>query len=293
MRTLIRGSAALAVVLVLGACTENGPTDPNGSITGVWRSGVPGDTEATLELGSDGTFRVLDAFFGLQQCSVASGTWTQTETQLQVRTTERDGVSVVEDEDVPYTLSGGTLVTQPGTADEEVWARFGSMPTCADYGWPSFAMGAEVDGVSYDFSDNPPSVVLEDAIAAGFLTVTGWDTPDGISTNCVTCRVLELEIFTELASPLVPGTYPIESFGAGGLRSGGLVRLDYPSTDQHYRTDEGDPGTQPASGQVILTTVTAERIEGTFEFVAYDGRAVGPPYPTLTVTNGYFRLSFD
>ena len=85
----------------------------------------------------------------------------------------------------------------------------------------------------------------------------------------------------------------MENFAAGGLTARALVRLNYPSTDEHYRTDEGDPATQPASGQVILSTVTPTLIEGTFEFVAYDGRSPGPPYPTLTVTNGFFRLSFD
>jgi hypothetical protein len=198
------------------------------------------------------------------------------------------------EEEVPYTLSGSTLVTQPGDADEEVWSRFGSMVTCADYGWPDFAMAADVDGVSIDFSQNPPTLSLEDAIRDGFLSVSGWSgAAGGETTACVTCQVLELEVFTDLVSPLVPGTYPIESFAAGGLTSRGLLRVNYPSTDEHYRSGEGDPATQPASGQVVLSTVTAERIEGTFEFIAYDGRAMGPPYPLVRVTNGFFRLAFD
>ena len=74
MRTLFRGVVALTVALSAGACTENDPTSVDGSVAGIWRSGIPGDTEATVEFASDGTFRVIDAYFGPQQCSTAAGT---------------------------------------------------------------------------------------------------------------------------------------------------------------------------------------------------------------------------
>jgi hypothetical protein len=297
-KSVQRRRILLAVWLVtagLWACSESDPADvEDGTVVGVWRTGSSGGVESTLEFRDDGIFRAIDAQFGTQRCLVSEGTWSQADNVLSIRHTLAEGMPSSEEEEVPYTLSGSTLVTQPGLADEEVWSRFGSMVTCADYGWPDFAMAADVDGVSMDFSQNPPTLSLEDAIRDGFLTVAGWSgAPGGETTACVTCQVLELEIFTELASPLVPGTYPMESFAAGGLTSRALLRVNYPSTDEHYRSDDGDPGTQPASGQVVLATVTAERIEGTFEFVAYDGRAMGPPYPLVTVTNGFFRLAFD
>lgn len=302
MKPLLRSSPLARLLLIAGivtvgptACTESDPTDvDDGSVVGVWRTGVAGDVESTLQFRDDGAFRVIDAEFGTQRCLVSEGTYSQGESVLSIRYTLDEGMPSSAEEEVPYTLSGSTLVTQPGSADEEVWSAFGSMATCADYGWPDFAMAADVDGVSVDFSQNPPTLSLEDAIRDGALTVSGWSgAPGGETTSCVTCQVLELEISTQLASPLVPGTYPMEAFSAGGLASRALLRVNYPSTDEHYRSDEGEPATQPASGQVVLSTVSAERIEGTFEFIAYDGRAMGPPYPLVTVTNGFFRLAFD
>jgi hypothetical protein len=295
VRYLLVPATVLAGCLLLAGCSDTDPTDVDPTtVEGVWRSGVSGVQESTLEFAGDGSFRVVDADFGLQRCSVETGVWTQMDEALAIRVTERDGRPISEEVDVPYTLSGSSLVTQAGTSEEEVWSRFESMPTCADYGWPSFSMGADVAGVFTDFSQNPPTLSLEEAIADGRIMVAGWSAaPGGETTSCVTCQVLELEIFTEPAGPLVPGTYPIEAFAAGGLISRALLRVDYPSTDEHYRTDEGDPDTQPPSGQVTLTTVTPQRIEGTFAFIAYDGRAAGPPYPLVTVTNGFFRFAFD
>ena len=138
--------------------------------------------------------------------------------------------------------------------------------------------------------------MLQDAIEAGFLSVAGWHDPAGPDMGCPSgCVVVELDIFNELATPLTTGTYTVDGFSAqGGLFARGTVRFDYPVQELSFVTDDGDGVAQPWIGSVTLTTVTPLLIEGVFEFTALNGRAPGPPpYPSISVTNGFFRLAFE
>ena len=130
--------------------------------------------------------------------------------------------------------------------------------------------------------------------ADGFTSISGYYDPDGLGFDpgCATCQVLTLDLFHELGAALTTGTYPVETFGETGLRSEGTYVPDLAAFAQ-FGTNDSDPATQPWSGQVLITEMTAEAAAGSFEFVVYDEGGAGPPYPSVTVTNGSFRLSFD
>ena len=279
----------------LGTETEGDEASAD-ALVGIWRVTVPQEYESTLELFANGTFEVIDAEFGSQTCSTESGVWGAEGGVISATVTLINGQAVSESEEVPYELSGNTLTLNYVGDEPEVLVRADAMPTCADYGWPSFVSSAVIDGVPFEANSNPPVVVLQDAIDAGFLSISGWHDPAGPDMGCPSgCGVLELEIFNELATPLTTGTYTVDGFNPqGGLFARGTVRVDYPVQDLSFVTDDGDGVAQPWVGSVTLTTVTPLLIEGVFEFTAYNGRSgTPPPLPSVSVTNGFFRLSFE
>ena len=287
----------VALACALAACSGSDPAQPGPedvSVVGVWQSSEAGQDETTVQFLAGGGFGRVSADFPARRCVLQAGTWSETEGVLDIQITEADGESVSQSLRVPYQLDGASLTLEWSTGQPETFSTFGELPACASYGWPDFTLLAEVDGVPLDFGADPPTVLLEDAVADGKLQFEGRSEPEGAADGCPGCDVLGIELFTELASPLVPGEYPMEVFGPSGLYARAFLHMDVSTTDVVYRSGDGDPATQPPAGRVVLTSVGPDLVEGTFEFTLFDGGgAAGPPYPSVTVTNGYFRLSFE
>ena len=160
----------------------------------------------------------------------------------------------------------------------------------------SMIMFAEVDGVLTDFSwEGDFEIDLEASIRDGNMSITGFTDPDGLGLNsaCATCTLLNIDLFHELGVALTTGTYPVENFGPTGLRSEATYTPSFAVSSTAFGSNDSDPNTQPWSGEIVVGTLTADAVVGTFEFVLYDGGATGPPYPEVTITNGSFRLSLD
>jgi len=285
--------AILIGSLLLPACSVTAPGHAEDSLVGIWLTSVPGDYESTREFFDDGTYVVIDAYFGRRVCETGEGTWTEADGVLFSMETMRNGQPVSFSDETPYDLSGNVLTLNYVADEPETWTRAASFPSCADYGWPAFTMIAEVDGVLMDFSANPPTLVLEDEIPDGLLVLEGSFEPNGPDNNCPGCNVLSIEMRNELAIPLAVGSYPMGQISMTGLRGDMTLSLNFPATDVSYRATDGDGVSQPWVGSIEVTSVGPLLIEGTFEATLYDGRATGPPFPSVLVTNGYFRVSYE
>lgn len=284
--------------LSLAACPF-GPSDdevPAGApeaLIGVWAYTIAGDIESTIEFRSDGTWTVVDADLAFERCETEDGTWSAADGVIDVLVQSRNGAPVSESETVDYEISGSTLTTYYADGDSETWTRTGVMKSCGDYAWPVYRMTAVIDGVEYAF-DNSPFFVegeLEAGIAAGSLYFGGWNVSDGDQTSCVTCRVLEFDLFNNSGGEIVPGTYAAMVTGGETLVGRAIYRPSYSGSDVSYVSDDAaDPADWSGSMEVISATAT--RFEATFEFVLWDGRAT-PPLPSVTVTDGYILFTHE
>ena len=221
--------------------------------------------------------------------SVSDGTLT-----LQITTRNGQLVSGPV-ESLSYGRSGSTLTVAPPSESAGTYGLVSSMPICADYGWMNMVMSAEIDGVMTDFSTSGLFIInLGASLSSGFVSLTGFADPDGrgLDPACGTCQLLNIDVYHELGAALESGTYPVEAFGPTGNRAEAQYRPSFGNSLQ-LGTNDSDPDTQPWAGQVLVTTMTPDLAEGTFEFVVYDATGSGPPYPSVTITNGSFRLAFD
>lgn len=286
-------------MMVLSGCGESTvEVDPGSgaALVGTWQYTTPGVVQSTIEFDAGGTFTVVDADLASRICSTESGSWSAEAGVLTTIVLERDGRPVTESpEETSFQRSGSSLtLVQPGD-DDEVYSVATALPGCTDYGWMTLVMFAEIDGVLTDFSTNALAVIdLEGGIMGGNVNVEGLHDPQGLGPDdCTTCSLIVLDLFHELGTALTTGVYPVETFGVGGLRAETSYRPDHAAGVPSYGSNDSDPTSQPWEGEVIVSTLTAEVAEGTFEFVLYDGASTGPPYPSVVVTNGSFRLSFD
>lgn len=291
----------LSLALILVGCPFGlGDEELTGrdAIIGVWRYTIAGDVQSTLRMLDDGTWIAVDADLALERCDNTTGTWEIGDGVIIAQNLTENGVAVSEPaEELPYSVSGDRLTLDHPGDDPEVYQRFdGPMVTCADYAWPRYTMTASVDGVQLDFSEIPflPGGDLQQQLASSSMFLSAWaEVPQDETVACVTCKVLELELWTDQGGPIAPGVYTA-SYGNGEQLIGrATYREAYPSSDVHYRSDESDPGTQPWTGAITVTSASATLFEGTFEFVVYDGRATGPPYPAVSITDGFFRVTYD
>lgn len=301
-RSFARLLLPVLVILPLAACPfgpsddEPDPAAPE-ALIGVWQYTISGDVESTIEFRSGGTWTVVDADFAGERCVSESGTWSAADGVLSVVVEDRDGAAVSpESETVDYEISGSTLTTYYADGDSETWSRADVMKSCADYPWPVYQMTAVIDGVPYDFSSTPFFVEgeLEAGIPAGSLYFGGWgDIPAGGGSACVSCRVLEFQLEATTGGAIVPGTYTAMVAGGEPLFVRALYRPAYPSSDVHYFSDDGAVEPTEWIGSMEVLTATATRFEAIFEFVMWDGRAAGPPYPSVTVTDGYVLFTYE
>ena len=290
----------LLAVLGVAACAETTTApvlaEPE-ELIGIWRSTVPGVSETTFEFEDGQAFNAVYADYVDRQCTTESGSWSVTGGVLTLNVTQRNGQLVSSSpESVAYERSGNIVTISAPAASEGTYGRASSLPICADYGWMSMVMFAEIDGVLTDLSWRglfEPN--LGSGLSDGFVSIAGYHDPDGagLDPTCATCALLTIDLFHELGVALTPGTYPVETFGPTGLRSEAQYRPSYANTSTSFGTNDSDPTLQPWSGQVLVTTMNEFVAEGNFEFALYDATGTGPPYPSVTITNGSFRLSFD
>jgi len=266
------------------------------SLVGLWQSTVPDVAQTTLEFRAGQEFSLVHADYVDRRCSSEKGVWSVSDGTLTLRVTTRNGELVSDSvESALFSRVGNTLTITPVSGVQGTFGSASSMPGCADYGWMSMVMSAEVDGIMTDFSTRGSFLInLPAGISSGFLRLTGFFDPDqlGLDPSCMTCRLLNIDVYHELGAPLETGTYPTESFGPTGNRSEAQYDLTYPGISQ-FGSNDSDPTIQPWSGEVVVATLTSQVAEGTFHFIVYDATGSGPPYPNVTIENGSFRLTFD
>jgi hypothetical protein len=117
--------------------------------------------------------------------------------------------------------------------------------------------------------------------------------PSGGANNCPGCNVLEIEIRNELAIPLVAGSYPMGQISGTGLLGMITLLVDFPATDVNYSSSASDGVSQPWIGSIEVTSLGPLLMEGTFSATLYQGGGGAPPLPSVAITNGYFRLSYE
>lgn len=71
-----------------------------------------------------------------------------------------------------------------------------------------------------------------------------------------------------------------------------IYRPSCAGSDVHYVSDEAAVEPIEWSGYLEIMEASATRFEATFEFVLWDGRAEGPPYPSVTVTGGCLLFTY-
>ena len=290
----------LGVLLGATACEkiDTGPDpDSTEALYGFWRHTGVGVLERTIEFFPDGTLFQVEANWRENTCGSAAGMWSvDAPGVLTIQYTARDGAPVSEAAlALPYFIDSSRLgITFPTSFGPEMHAQLqATMPTCADYGWMSMLMSADVDGATTDFSwTGFYDVDLESGVGTGFLPIIGYYDPNAVASGplCGTCDVLNIDLFHELGVALTLGDYPVETFGPTGLRA--ETQYLSPGSSTNYGSNDSDPNSQPWSGQAQVTRLTSELIEGSFEFILYDATGAGPPYPSVTITNGSFRLTF-
>lgn len=287
------------LVLVAAGCSDSsagtGPVSSE-SLIGIWQSTVPDVSEVSFEFEDGQEFTAVHADYVNRRCTSESGVWSVSDGTLTLQITTRNGQLVSGFvESLSYGRSGSTLTVAPPSESAGTYGLVSSMPICADYGWMNMVMSAEIDGVMTDFSTSGLFIInLGASLSSGFVSLTGYSDPDGrgFEPTCATCQLLNIDVYHELGAALEPGTYPVETFGPTGNRAEAQYTPSFANPSQ-LGTNDSDPTTQPWVGQVLVTTMTSELAEGTFEFVVYDATGSGPPYPSVTVTNGSFRLAFD
>ena len=295
-RLLIALLAVLGVAGCAEATTDPVLAEPEGLI-GIWRSTVPGISETTFRFEDSQAFTAVYADYVDRQCTTESGSWSVASGVLTLNVTQRNGQLISSSpESVAYERSGNVVTISTPAVAEGTYSPASSLPICADYGWMNMVMFAEIDGVFTDLSWRGLfEVNLGSGLVDGFVSITGYYDPEdsGLDPTCATCALLTIDLFHELGVALTPGTYPVETFGPTGLRSEAQYWPSYANTSTSFGTNDSDPILQPWSGQVLVTSVNEFVAEGNFELVLYDVTGTGPPYPSVTVTNGSFRLSFD
>lgn len=292
---LLHRSAVALCVIVTTACgaETTGPDGPSeDSPVGRWQATAANVSESSVDFRADGSFTWVEADLVGRVCSSAEGQWSVSSGVLTTTVTERDGAGVSESpQQWTFTTSASALVLN-GTTHGTV----GVLPVCEDYGWMRMVMFADIDGVTTDLSWRALfEVDLADEIADGSIDVNGFVDPDGVGLDpsCDRCMLLEMELFHELGIALTSGAYPVENFGPTGLRSEATLTPDFSQSTVTYGSNDSDPLVQPWVGEVVISTLSADVLAGTFELTLYRADGTGPPLPTMTVTNGSFRLSFD
>jgi hypothetical protein len=299
-RFALRLLALSLVTLGMTVCAESA-TDPDSqpaeSLIGIWTSTVPDVSEISFEFEDGQEFTAVYADYVNRRCTSESGVWSVADGSLTLQVATRNGQLVSGSvESVSYERSGNTLTIASPLESAGTYGPASSMPICADYGWMNMVMSAEIDGVATDFSTSGLFVIdLGSSIASGFVSLSGYYDPDGVGFDptCATCQLLNIDVYHELGAALEPGTYPVETFGPTGNRAVAQYTPSFGNPTGTLGTNDSDPNTQPWSGQVLVTTMTPDLAEGTFEFVVFDTTGSGPPYPSVTITNGSFRLAFD
>jgi uncharacterized protein (TIGR03066 family) len=294
-RTLLRCGSAIVFSLLLPACGVTDPAGDEDSLVGVWTTSVPDDYESHIEFSADGSFQVLDAYFGDQRCELMEGTWYVEGDYLHYTATSLNGQSYSESDSIAFTLSGNTLRTDVDN-EPEIWTRTEAMATCADYGWPVVTLRADVDGQTMDFAASA-TLELEDgesigdraAMPGAWLDFYGIHRPDGASESCNECSLLSVVISWSSNSLQAGQTFSAAADDVSGFMAGAtFTTLD---DIYGYTSDGSDPGVQPWSGTVTITELGTDHIAGTFEFVVYRGVDPGPTVSSIAITNGVF--SFD
>lgn len=247
-----------------GLFTGCGDDDEDGggsSLHGVWRysemDGTAVLNQETTELLADGSLLSIWADYELQECSSTDGTWSADADSI---TTTFDTPMGDVTSTAAFELSGNTLtITDPEDGSVTHYTRLAAMVSCDDYnftplpGW-SGSLSAQVNGTATSFSD-----VLEVEFAEdGQLLITGVESG----------RLLALMLPNQNA-----GTFN--------------VGVDGSAAD--YTPDLGNPNPyMSTSGIIVLSTVTATHIQGTFTISTETWNGL-----TAQLSNGVVNINYN
>lgn len=293
-------SLALAPVLLVftsiaaGGCALTEP-DSVSDLEGVWRTTVPAVSESTVQLRSDGTLDEVVANFGSETCATASGRWSIGDGVLSVTITSRNGAPVSESEEIPVDIVGDALTLNHVGDDPETFTRIDEMVDCASYGWPTINLSAAIDGTTIVFEDHfapvlGPGETLAELIAGGSFVLSGRNGSGAIPAVCDGCREVTIQVHG--ASAITPATYSMSAGNVSGLAAIASYQPDL-AGQLFYWSNGSDPDDQPWEGEVVIIVANATELSGTFSFTGYDHLHPGPVRPSVSITNGAFRIVFE
>ena len=293
----IHPRVVLLLLAMLPGCGEETGPIPSGP-DGIWQLRAP-TYETTIELRLDGSFTSTEADVISETCSSESGLWEWDGATLALMYLSRNGSPISEDREFPVDLSANSFTLNHVGGSPETFTRVAEMVDCGDYGWPYILFRATVDGVPYAFEDyiDPLAPIggptLAERLANGALTLRGFGGAATATSLCVSdCAELNLDMLRQ--GPFAPGEYSMAD-PFGGAPTSAFARF-IPSTadpsSPWYESNASNPDAQAWQGQVEITTVSGAEIAGTFEFVGYDALDLGEIKPSITVTDGSFRIVF-
>jgi len=133
---------------------------------------------------------------------------------------------------------------------------------------------ANINGVHYTFNDTPTALSITN-MGVTLLTINGFGTSS--STND------EISVFVSANGPITPGSYNVNTIPfptAGGTYTD-------PSGNNTYITSfTATAQTNPLT--IVIQTISATRVKGTFSGRFYDNNGSGPGF--VTATNGTFDV---
>jgi len=281
--TLMRAVSTGALSIWLLSC--GGPTEPEVPglpVDGVWRSAVADVAETTLQLGTDGTARLVEADYAERSCRSSEGTWSVRDGRLDLRLT--DGEPGSNARTFSYEVTSSRLVLTDASVTT-TFSRATGVPACVSYGFGSWrgTLSARINDVPWTFTN--VSVDTEN-IGGGRLALQACLDD---ATSCGPDNVVLVLQVNATAGSLAPGTYPLGDIGSGFY---GLVNLfpgdpEFPGFDSLRLTP---------TGALTLTAIAEERIVATFEFRANERASNAPPAPDgstfALVTEGVIDLEY-
>jgi len=238
-------------------CEDDDDDNNNGSgngLVGIWRQTVAGVEEETIQMESDGSLTWVIADLALEDCMSMDGTWDADADSITTT------VGVISST-VAYTVSANTLTIVDEDGEEFVYSRIGAMIDCDHYGFGGGGgtMGVMVNGTAYDLGAFASAV-----IDGGNMMIVGGDLTRQI--------VLSLDGITA-------GTYNLNT----GQNMGSYVPLITAPADMYVAS------LGMGSGQVVITSVANNTVQGTFSFTGQHLSSIA----TVAVTNGQFSVPIE
>jgi len=281
---MTRFLSAVGLAAALAGCGSTEPDATPASLDRVWRATEAGAEETTIDLGTDGAARVVDADFSGLSCTSSAGAWTSDGSRLVLRLTPPGGPAESDVRSFDYEVFQDSLVLTSGGAST-TFVPAARVPSCVSYGFGTWegTLSARIDDVPQTFTNI--SVATEE-ISTGTLEILAC--PDAV-TPCGRDDAMLVLRLRSPSGPVTPGNYPL-----GDLQTGFYGLIDPFPDDPEF------PGFDTLrlapAGAFLLSSVAEDGVVGTFDFRANERANNSPPAPDgrtfVLVTDGLVNLEY-